>query len=158
MIPAAPLPRRAVLGAYVDAYAAVVILREVGPQLEAYAAALAVSPAEANRQMAREVQVALSRMREVARQLGERRREVAASATASVRGSAEAVGGGSSEESGLVGNWLSSGEVASRLRVSTRRVRQLCTAGVLEAARSGGVWQVAQQSVDDYLDRMEATG
>lgn len=149
----APLPLRAVLGAYVDAYAAVVILREVGPQLEAYASALAVSPVESNRQMAREVQVALSRMREVVRQLGERRREVSASAS----GSAEAVRDGIRAES-VVGAGLSSAEVASRLRVSSRRVRQLCTAGVLEATLDSGGWRIAQQSVDDYLDRMEATG
>ncbi|MFC6707536.1 helix-turn-helix domain-containing protein [Flexivirga alba] len=106
--------------------------------------------------MAREVRVALSRMREVARQLGDRRREVTVSACVSAGGNAEVVGSGSSPDSSTVG--LSSGEVASRLRVSTRRVRQLCTAGALEAIRVGGAWRITESSVDDYLDELEVAG
>lgn len=157
MKPAAPVPRRAVLGAHVPPYAALVIVREVGAQLEVSAAGLAASGTEAGAQASRELRVALGQMREAARQLQERHREVPSTAATSASGNAEAICDGIRAES-VVGAGLSSAEVASRLRVSTRRVRQLCTAGVLVATLDSRGWRIAQQSVDDYLDRMEATG
>lgn len=134
-------------------YAAAVILREFGPGLEAQAAGMAASGSESGVQAAWELRVALGQMRESVRQLQERRREMPGPAPTSASGSAEVVGLGSA-----AGSEMSSSEVAVRLGVSDRWVRQLCGSGCLAATRRGRVWCVTQQALDDYMDGLEVAG
>lgn len=149
----APLSRRAVLAASVGPYAAVVIVREFGPQMEAYAASMAASGSEVDRQVAREIQGALAQLREAARQLRERRREMPTAAPTSVSGSAEVADSRSSADCEL-----SSSEAAAELGVSVRWIRGLCLSGSLAATRRGRTWWITRQALDDHLSTSRRAG
>lgn len=148
--------RRPALGAYLEPGAVLAVLREFGAGLEQLAAGLSGSPDEADRQIAREIRTSLGRMREVRRQMVERRRPLP---SGSAGGSAEVVEGVAAARSSHppwspVDAVLSTGEVAGQLGVCRRQVTNLIGGGKgpLPATKRGGQWFVAQTDLDDYLN------
>lgn len=148
--------RRPSLGAYLPAEVAVTILGAAGPGLEQLAAALAGSPDEADRHLAGALRASLGHMREVRRQLVERRRALP---SASDEGSSEVAAGAPPAGSSLP-PWspvdvvdLTTGEVAGQLGVCRRQVINLIAGGrgPLPATKRGGQWFVTQTALDDYL-------
>ena len=47
--------------------------------------------------------------------------------------------------------WLQTGQVAKRLRLKARRVRQLCENQTLVGIKTGRKWLIAESSLDEYL-------
>lgn len=138
--------RRPCLPAVIGPRMALAMLRHWGPQMEQYAAALESSPLPENREVAQEWRRGLALMRESARQLGEQRDPVAADgSTATAVGRAQAVSPVSPR------GRLTVDQVAERVGLRPRRVRQLCAAGVLSATKTGGVWWVDEESVPEFL-------
>jgi excisionase family DNA binding protein len=48
--------------------------------------------------------------------------------------------------------WLTTAEVAERLKRKENSVRLLCNAGTLRATKDGRQWLVAEEDLDEYLN------
>lgn len=59
--------------------------------------------------------------------------------------------GASAEMATELGQWLNSSEVADRLKITDRRVRQLCDEGVIPGAEKvGGRWRLSLEDFNRY--------
>lgn len=146
---------RPLLDARVPAFAALIIARDFGPQLEAKAQALSGSPDETNQQAAREIREALAFMREAAAQAAARLHPAPGT---SANGSAEVPAGGAGAALVVESSspdQMSAREVAEAVRLSPRWVRMLCEHGPLRATKRGGVWWISREDLQEYLDTRE---
>lgn len=144
--------RRTFLPAVVPPWAAYVIARDLGPRLEAQAAALRDGGQHV---IADQVMAALASMREAGRQRMDAhqqvRSEVGAQAgvgTSEVPTTAQSAG---SER--VLGSGLLTREVAEILRVSDRQVRNLRVDQRISATWSRGRWVFDEVSVAKELER-----
>jgi excisionase family DNA binding protein len=154
MVSVEPLvPGRPLLPAVVGPWASYVIAREFGGLLEELAAGYEASPDTSV--IGRQLRAAVGLVREAGRQQWEAHRARAAS----VDGSAELpsrAGAARSERGSSVAAGLTTGQVASRLRVTPRQVINLIEGGCLEATRCGRTWLIDPVSVEDLELRRSA--
>lgn len=141
--------RRPIRPAVVGPRASRRILHEMGDQLERLAVSLAGSPHEQNRIEGRELVAALALMREAARELGERRRDVEGSDNGTTEHRVASVDGGSSRPPRMPAV-IPARVVASRNRVSPSYVTRLCRDEVLEATKPGREWLIDAGSVSAW--------
>lgn len=145
------VPERVFLPAVVPPWAAYAIAKECGPQLRELGATLI---ATGQREMGEQVLLAVASMTEAGRQRLEAHRAVAAGGNAALP---QASGrGGSERPPGVAG--LTTGEVAKRLGLKVRQVRNLCQPdGPLLATKRGATYFIDEASVAMEYERRRST-
>lgn len=142
---------RSFLPAVVGPWAALVIARDFGDKITVKAAALrAAGQVEAADQLL----VAVASMREAGRQrmAAHRHTQSEVDGQAGIGRSEVPIAGGSSESSRLLGSGMTTREVATQLRVSSRQVLNL-RGTRLVATWSKGRWLFDEVSVAEELER-----
>jgi excisionase family DNA binding protein len=55
---------------------------------------------------------------------------------------------------GQPGRWLRTDQVADRLRLKERRIRQLCESGILPGVKTGRKWWIPESALQEYLSSL----